>query len=115
MRLYQVTLKLITALLLALTIQSCALTSLIPSTPTVGLEATLGDKEESLVGQVGSKQEIAVESLSGGLTTNNIQQVPIEFMLLMVLGWLLPSPSEIYRELKAGLTSILNIFRRGDA
>ena len=66
-------------------------------TPTLGVEATLGDKEESVVGQLGSSQDIAVESLSGGITTNNTQDIPMEYMLLMILGWILPSPMEIVK------------------
>lgn len=75
--------------------------------PLVGIETVVGDKKESVVGQVGSSQDIAVESVSGGITTNNTQEVPIEFMILMVLGWLLPSPNEIWK----GLTKFLHGFK----
>ena len=74
-------------------------------TPTVGIETTLGNKDEAVVGQLGSSQDISVESLSGGVTTNNTQDIPMEYMLLMILGWVLPSPMEIVR----GLTDFIKL------
>jgi len=74
--------------------------------PSLGVEATLGDKQESVVGSIGDSQQLSVDSVSGGITTNNTQEVPIEFMLLMVLGWLLPSPNEIWKGFK-GFIQIL--------
>ena len=53
--------------------------------PSLDVETTLGDKRQEA--QVGDRAEVI----------NNKQEVPMEFMLLMVLGWLLPSPSEIWR------------------
>ena len=98
--------KVILVLFSVTLLSSCSMLSALSPTPTLGVEATLGNKEEAIVGQVGSKQEITVESLSGGLTTQNIQEVPMEFMLLMVLGWLLPSPLEMWK----GLINILSSF-----
>jgi len=31
---------------------------------------------------------------------NNINSVPLTFLVLLVLGWLLPSPNEIWKGLK---------------
>ena len=75
-------------------------------TPTLGIEATLGDKEEAVVGQLGSSQEIAVESVTGGITTNNTQDIPMEYMLLMILGWVLPSPMEIVKNTGSFIKSL---------
>ena len=55
------------------------------SGPSLDVEATMGDKNQEA--QIGDRAEVI----------NNKQEVPMEFMLLMVLGWLLPSPAEIWR------------------
>ena len=86
-----------------------AVKSVVGGAPTVGVEATLGNKEEAVVGQVGNKQEVHVKELKGGMTTNNIQDIPVEFMLLMLLGWMLPSPQEIYKESKSIVVSTLTL------
>ena len=82
------------------------------STPTLGIEATLGDKEEAVVGQLGSSQEIAVENLSGGVTTNNTQDIPMEYMLLMIMGWILPSPREIFKSTGSSIKRGYNLFSK---
>jgi hypothetical protein len=69
----------------------------------------MGDKEEAIVGNIGDTQQMSVQSLSGGVTTNNTQEVPIEFMLLLILGWLMPTPTEIFRGSK---NFILTLFGR---
>jgi len=71
------------------------------SGPSLEVDTTVGDKEEAVVGQVGTTTEISTESLSGGVNTTNIQDIPPWVMLLLILGWLLPSPSEIYKEIKS--------------
>ena len=53
--------------------------------PSLEVDTTLGDKNQEV--QVGDKAE----------SITNVQEVPMEFMLLMVLGWLLPSPGEMWR------------------
>lgn len=62
--------------------------------PSLDAELTVGDKNQEV--QVGDTAE----------SITNIQEIPLEFMLLMVLGWLLPSPQEIWH-------GILNMFKRG--
>lgn len=57
----------------------------------VETELVVGDKEEANEVQVGIKSRQEAE------TINNVNEVPLVFMLLMVLGWLLPSPSEIWK------------------
>lgn len=68
----------------------------------VDTELVVGDKDELNEVQVGIKSRQDAE------TINNINEVPIIFMLLMVLGWLLPSPSEIWR----GFTRLLPWVRK---
>jgi hypothetical protein len=53
--------------------------------PSLELETVVGDKNQEA--QLGDRAEVI----------NNNQEVPMEFMLLMCLGWLLPSPVEIWR------------------
>ena len=77
--------------------------------PSLGVEATLGDKEESIVGSIGDTQQLSVERLTGGVVTNNVEQVPLHFMILMILGWLMPTPTEIFKSTK---DFILKLFGR---
>lgn len=69
--------------------------------PSLEVDTTVGDKEESVVGQVGDSTKISTESLSGGINTTNVQDIPPWVVLLLVLGWLLPSHTEMYREVKS--------------
>lgn len=52
-----------------------------------------GEKNQEV--QLGDKTK--VENNTGGINTTYKEEVPLEFMLLMVLGWLLPSPQEIWK------------------
>jgi hypothetical protein len=71
------------------------------SGPSLEVDTTVGDKEEAVVGRVGDTREIHTESLSGGVNTTNIQDIPPWVLILLVLGWLLPSHTEMYREIKS--------------
>lgn len=71
------------------------------SGPSLEVDTTVGDKEEAVVGQVGDSTEIASESITGGINTTNVQYIPPWVMLLLILGWLLPSPHEMYKEVKS--------------
>ena len=73
--------------------------------PSLEVDTTVGDKEEAVVGRVGDTSEIEAESITGGVNTTNIEQVPPWILLLLVLGWLLPSHTEIYREIKSWFSS----------
>lgn len=53
--------------------------------------------EDSIAKVTGEATEIKADKISGGINKTTIQEVPLEFMLLMVLGWLLPSPGSIWR------------------
>lgn len=63
----------------------------------IDTELVVGDKEESNhnEGQIGHRQKAS--------TINNITEIPLTLLLLMVLGWMLPSPAEIWR----GFTNLL--------
>ena len=71
------------------------------SGPSLEVDTTVGDKEEAVVGQVGSSTEIASESITGGINTTNVQDIPPWVLLVLVLGWMLPSPSVLYKEIKS--------------
>lgn len=64
----------------------------------ISVEAN-GQKNQEV--QVGS--ETHINDNEGTINTSYTQEVPMEFMVLLVLGWLLPSPSEMWR----GLVRIL--------
>jgi hypothetical protein len=70
------------------------------SGPSLEVDTTVGDKEESIVGQVGDTRVVTAESLTGGVHTTTIHDTPPWVLLLAVLGWMMPRPSEIYKELK---------------
>ena len=94
-----------------LTLTGCSALSMLGGggVPSLGVEATLGDKEESIVGSIGDTQQLSVERLTGGVVTNNVEQVPLHFMILMILGWLMPTPTEIFKSTK---DFILKLFGR---
>lgn len=69
--------------------------------PSLSVEAVVGDKEVVGVGQVGDSSTISTESLSGGVNTTYVEDIPPWVVLLLILGWLCPSPTEMYREIKS--------------
>jgi hypothetical protein len=71
------------------------------SGPSLEVETVVGDKEVVGVGQVGDSSTISTESLSGGVNTTYIEDIPPWVVILLILGWLLPSHTEIYREIKS--------------
>jgi hypothetical protein len=71
------------------------------SGPSLEVETVVGDKEESVVGSIGDTSTISTESLSGGVNTTYIEDIPPWVVILLILGWLLPSHTEIYREIKS--------------
>lgn len=71
------------------------------SGPSLEVDTTIGDKEESVVGQLGDSSEIVSESITGGVNTTNIQDIPPWVLLLLIVGWVLPSPTEMYKEIKS--------------
>ena len=71
------------------------------SGPSLEVDTTVGDKEESVVGQVGDSSEIVSESITGGVNTTNIQETPPWLYLVCILGWMAPSPRDIYNEIRS--------------
>ena len=76
------------------------------SGPSLEVDTTVGDKEEAVVGRVGDTSEIVSESITGGVNTTNVEEMPPWVVLLLILGWLLPDPKVMYNEIKSW-------FRRG--
>lgn len=69
------------------------------SVPSIDVEAVAGDKEESYVADIGKKQQATVINNS-----ETADPYLFTFMVLIaVLGWMLPSPGEMWR----GLVGIL--------
>ena len=105
--------RLIIVALLTSTLSSCGLTSLIPTGGTnvaantqVGAENNQGvntsiDRSVRPV----AKPEGPVDTIDQSTRTTNISEVDPLLLLLLILGWLAPSPSEIGR-------GLLKLFRR---
>jgi len=106
--------RVVLVLLLSMTI-SCSPLSLVKdalgggSKPgiSVDTELTVGDKKEEIDTdvQVGDKQTAKV------INNNQKEEMPLWVILLLILGWILPSPQEIYRELKNIVGSIFDRWR----
>jgi len=71
------------------------------SGPSLEVDTTVGDKEEAVVGRVGDTSEIVSESITGGVNTTNIQDTPPWLYLVCILGWMAPSPRDMYNEIKS--------------
>ena len=67
-------------------------------------------KAEKVEGGINSVEgnSIKAEKIDGGLSFTTIQAMPMEMQLLMILGWILPSPSSIWN----GLLNLLPWRRR---
>ena len=100
-------------LILTLFISSCGLTSLIPTGGTnVAANTQIGKENNQGVNTSIDRSvrpvlrpEGPVETVQQDNSTTNISEVDPLLLLLLVLGWLAPSPSEIGR-------GILKLFRR---
>ena len=94
-------------IVLALLLTACSPLDLIKpmlsgsSGPSLEVETVVGDKEVVGVGQVGDSSTISTESFSGGVNTTYVEDIPPWVIMLLILGWLLPSHTEIYREIKS--------------
>jgi hypothetical protein len=64
----------------------------------VDAELTVGDKQEEINTEVG--RQVMNSNQAAESIENNINSVPLTFLVLLVLGWLLPSPNEIWKGLK---------------
>ena len=69
--------------------------------PSLDVETVVGDKDEAVVGQLGDSSVVSTESLTGGINTTYVEDIPPWVVMLLILGWLLPSHTEIYREIKS--------------
>ena len=100
-------------ILLTLLLSSCGLTSLIPTGGTNVAANTQVGKEnyQGVTTNVDSsvrpvlRPEGPVETVQQDNSTTNISEVDPLLLLLLILGWLAPSPSEIGR-------GLLKLFRR---
>ena len=100
-------------ILLTLFLSSCGLTSLIPTGGTnVAANTQIGKENNQGVNTSIDRSvrpilrpEGPVENVQQDNSTTNISEVDPLLLLLLVLGWLAPSPSEIGR-------GILKLFRR---
>ena len=100
-------------LALILLLSSCGLTSLIPTGGTnVAANTQIGKENNQGVNTSIDRSvrpvlrpEGPVETVQQDNSTTNISEVDPLLLLLLVLGWLAPSPSEIGR-------GILKLFRR---
>jgi len=98
-------------ILLTLLLSSCGLTSLIPTGGTnVAANTQLGKENNQNVGvttynKPEIKPEGPVDTVNQDNSTTNISEIDPFLLLLLVLGWLAPSPSEIGR-------GLLKLFRR---
>ena len=88
----------IIVLFVLLLLPSCGL---IPTgVPSLGIEATMGDKEESLIGNIGDNHEVTSESISGGVNTNIITDSDPMMLWMLLIGWLIASPKDIWKGIK---------------
>ena len=100
-------------ILLTLLLSSCGLTSLIPTGGTnVAANTQIGKENNQGVNTSIDRSvrpvlrpEGPVETVQQDNSTTNISEVDPLLLLLLVLGWLAPSPSEIGR-------GIIKLFRR---
>lgn len=105
---------------------STAASALIGNKPALAVDAQVGGEKTQAL-QANDANHIEVSDSQGpvAVTTTKtkhlyegVQQVvvredvPLNFWLLMILGWLLPSPGEMYREIKSWFIGFFNLFRR---
>ena len=99
-------------LLLALFLSSCGLSTLLPlggsGGPTVNSNAQVGAENRQAVMSVEQTEEVTAgrdvittevlkEVETGMVEKLNIQNIPPWVILLLILGWLLPTPTEMGR------------------
>ena len=104
-------------LLIVITLQACAglnpisaVTDLLnPNKPSIAVETEIvaGDKEEAVNTQIGTTSN----STQAAEVINNktINETDPFLLIMLVLGWILPSPMEIWK----GLTGVLRRNKNG--
>ena len=73
-------------------------------TGTKVIEGSLTASDDSTVIVDTSTHETASQIETAGVV--NIEQIPTSVLLLLILGWLLPTPTTMYRGIKAWLVRI---------
>lgn len=120
------------ALAVALAISGCS--SLNPASAVVGaltekpmlaVDTQVGERTQTL--GTNSNDKIDVSDTEGPVTvtSNKVKQsiqqaekviiqedVPMWVWLLCIIGWMLPSPGEIYREIKSWFAGFFSLFKR---
>lgn len=99
--------RLILGLTLLFSLTSCSATSplslLTGGGPNVAANVQAGKTNSQTVGTTTNNSDVGVVDQStskvdaDNVDTVNIQQTPVWMIILLVLGWLLPSPNEIGR------------------
>lgn len=88
--------KMIKAIILSVFLAGCSTLGALSSLgggPTVNSNAQVGKENTQQVVAAQENSEINASSV----IQNEIQDIPPWVMLLLILGWILPSPSEIWR------------------
>jgi len=105
-------------LLLALFLSSCGLSTLLPlggsGGPTVNSNAQVGAENRqsavSIEETTSVGRDIVTKEIETGMVEKlNIQNIPPWVMILLLLGWLLPTPTEMGRGI---LNFVLLLFGR---
>jgi len=105
-------------LLLALFLSSCGLSTLLPlggsGGPTVNSNAQIGAENRqsavSIEETTSVGRDIVTKEIETGMVEKlNIQNIPPWVMILLLLGWLLPTPTEMGRGI---LNFVLLLFGR---
>ena len=105
-------------LLLALFLSSCGLSTLLPlggsGGPTVNSNAQIGAENRqsavSIEATTSVGRDIVTKEIETGMVEKlNIQHIPPWVMILLLLGWLLPTPTEMGRGI---LNFVLLLFGR---
>lgn len=75
-----------------------------PATNGINAELTVGDKTEEIVTEVGRTDN----NQKADTIENHIDNIPMTVLVLLILGWVLPSPNEIWR----GFKDFIFMFRK---
>lgn len=131
--LLEVTVKTYASLLVAvLAVSGCsslspasAIVGALTDKPTLGIDTQVGERNQTLGTNSNDKIEVSDSAGPVTVTSNKIKQsfekaekvviqedVPLWVWMLCIIGWMLPSPSEIYREIKAGFVGFFSLFKR---
>lgn len=109
-------------LVLCIFLSGCGLTSLLPfggsSSPTVNSNAQIGKENRQSVLSVEQNTTAGRDVVSKEVETGTVENldiintnIPPWVMLLLILGWLLPTPTEIARGF---MNFVLRLFGRKD-